>query len=259
MAERMNRTLVETVRAMLADSGLQKRFWAEALSTATYLPNRSPTRDVQGMTPYKVWTGWKPNVTNLRIFGCKAYAHIPKDEQGKMDLKTKPCIFLRYSETTKGFQMYDETKRRVFYSRDVVFNEVTLQADTTSIPNPEEVTDEIVVDDRYEQSDEPDNTQQMEQERPQRGRMPPDRYGDWVYIAHDKNAPNSVEEAFASSKKDQWTTAMKTEIDSLHNNDVWDIVELPEGRKAIGRRRRWKRRGTQSTAGGSRIYPEEWN
>ena len=53
VAERMNRTLVETVRSMLVDSNLPHAFWAEALSTATYLRNRSPTKAVVGMTPYE--------------------------------------------------------------------------------------------------------------------------------------------------------------------------------------------------------------
>ena len=85
VAERMNRTLVETVRAMLSDSKLSKKFWAEALSTASYVRNRSPTTAVIAMTPYEVWKGYTPNVNHLRIFGCSAYAHIPKDERSKMD------------------------------------------------------------------------------------------------------------------------------------------------------------------------------
>ena len=64
---------------MLADSELPKQFWAGALSTATYLCKRSPTNAVQDKTPYKAWTGNKPNVSDLRIFGCDAYAHVPKD------------------------------------------------------------------------------------------------------------------------------------------------------------------------------------
>ena len=43
-----------------------------------------------------------------------------------------------------------------------------------------------------------------------------------------------MEEALPSSEKEEWTTAMRNEIESLHKNDVWDIVELPEGRKAVG-------------------------
>ena len=65
----MNRQLVETVRSMLADAKLPQKFWAEALSTAVYLRNRSPTKAVNDMTPYEAWTGEKPRVDHLRVFG----------------------------------------------------------------------------------------------------------------------------------------------------------------------------------------------
>ncbi len=65
---------------MLLDANLSKRYLAEAVSTATYLKNRCPTKAVQGKTP---WNGEKPKVCNLRVFGCDAYTHIPKDERGK--------------------------------------------------------------------------------------------------------------------------------------------------------------------------------
>ena len=55
VAERMNRTFVETVRAMLSDSKLPKKFWAEVLSTTSYVRNRSLTTAVKSMTPYEVW------------------------------------------------------------------------------------------------------------------------------------------------------------------------------------------------------------
>ena len=51
------RTLMESVRSMLADSGLPQRFWAEALSTAVYLRNRSPTKSLPETTPFEVWSG----------------------------------------------------------------------------------------------------------------------------------------------------------------------------------------------------------
>ena len=53
VAERMNPTLVETVRSMLTGARLPQRFWAEALSTAVYLNNRSPTRTLRDVTPLK--------------------------------------------------------------------------------------------------------------------------------------------------------------------------------------------------------------
>ena len=83
VAERMNRTLVESVRSMLIDAHLPHKFWAEALSTAVYLRNRSPTKAVEDKTPYEAWSGDRPNVKHLRVFGCIAYAHVPKDERKK--------------------------------------------------------------------------------------------------------------------------------------------------------------------------------
>ena len=122
VAERMNRTLVETVRAMLSDSKLPKKFWVEALSTASYVRNRSPTTAVKAMTPYEVWKGYKPNVNHLRIFGCSAYAHIPKDERSKTDPKAK-SIFLGYGIGIKGYRLFDTDTSKVFHNRDVTFNE----------------------------------------------------------------------------------------------------------------------------------------
>ena len=81
VAERMNRTLVETLRSMLADAKLPHSFWAEALSTAVYLKNRSPTKALKDMTPFEAWRNEKPRVEHLRVFGCDAYAHVPKEDR----------------------------------------------------------------------------------------------------------------------------------------------------------------------------------
>ena len=126
VAERMNRTLGETVRSMLSESGVKKRFWAEALMTATYLRNRSPTISVIGMTPYEAWTGKKPSVDHLRIFGSACFAHVPKDERKKLDPKAREAILLGYGTETKGYRLYDVKTSKVFFSRDVVFNECKL-------------------------------------------------------------------------------------------------------------------------------------
>ena len=88
-AERLNRTLVETTRAMLLDARLPHQFWAEAISTAIYLRNRSPTSAVKGATPYQAWYKKRPEVEHLRVFGSTAYIHVPKNMRGKLDSKTK--------------------------------------------------------------------------------------------------------------------------------------------------------------------------
>ena len=92
---------------MLADSKLPHRFWAEVLSTCVYLRNRSPTKALEGITPNEAWSGIKPDVSLLRIFGCSAYVHVPKVERNKLDFKTRKCVLLDYGTSQKGYRLYD--------------------------------------------------------------------------------------------------------------------------------------------------------
>ena len=165
MAERMNRTLVETTRSMLSDSGLPKRFWAEALSTAVYLHNRSPTTSLKDKTPYEAWFGHKPDVNHLRVFGCDTYAHVPKDERRKIDSKAKKVIFLGYGDGIKGYRLYDTEKQRVFYSRDVIFTETKFSPNVTdhSEEDRKETFVEIEVNDKSEDMEPIGQEQQNQQ------------------------------------------------------------------------------------------------
>ncbi|KAH9717217.1 hypothetical protein KPL71_021741 [Citrus sinensis] len=80
VAERMNRTLLEKVRCMLSNVGLDKKFWAEAVSYASHLINRLPSAAIRGKTPMEMWSGkHAQDYDSLRIFGCLAYYHV-KDE-----------------------------------------------------------------------------------------------------------------------------------------------------------------------------------
>ena len=90
-------TLVEMVRAILADYKLDKSFWAKALSTAVYIRNRCPTRSISQVTPYEALMSERPKVGHFRVFGCSAFSHIPKHERRKLDFKSRRCFFLGYS------------------------------------------------------------------------------------------------------------------------------------------------------------------
>ena len=230
VSERMNRTLIEKVRSMLSDSKLPKKFWAEALSIATYLHNRSPTSALQGLTPYEAWTGNRPNVSNLRVFGCDAYPHVPKDERRKMDPKARRSVFLGYEDGVKGYRLYDREKQRVFYSRDVIFNE---GGDPTETDNEQSGSIEIECTDKIE--DVPVQNVDQQPRRSEREWKPTDRYGDWVsFVADEAQDPLTYHEAMSRDDSKEWRKAMENEMQSLHENDVWNLEELPAGRKAIG-------------------------
>jgi transposase InsO family protein len=123
VSERFNRTVVECARTMLNQAGLDKTYWSHAVLTATHIRNRLPTVALDGMTPFEAFYGYKPSLHHLRVFGCRAYALIPKSQRNKMDVKAHLCINLGYAPGYKAYHLLDTTTNRVIVSRNVRFAE----------------------------------------------------------------------------------------------------------------------------------------
>ncbi|KAK2997449.1 hypothetical protein RJ639_025454 [Escallonia herrerae] len=123
VAERMNKTLLERARCMRLNADLPKSFWAEAVNTACYLINRSPSSAINHRVPEEVWSGKQVNFSAMKFFGCPAYVHLHNEERSKLDPKSKECIFLGYEEGVKGYRLWDPVAKKKVISRDVVFNE----------------------------------------------------------------------------------------------------------------------------------------
>ena len=87
--------------------------------------NKTPTVVVHGMTPEQKFTGIKPNIAHLKVFGCIAYVHVPDEVRTKLDPKAEKCIFIGYSLEQKGYRCYNPTTREMRVSRDVVFDEMS--------------------------------------------------------------------------------------------------------------------------------------
>ena len=80
----MWRTLVQTSRVILLEARMPLRFWAQAMSTAAYLRNRTWSSSAsagKGGLPFAALTGVTPDISNLRVFGCRAYVSIPKERR----------------------------------------------------------------------------------------------------------------------------------------------------------------------------------
>jgi len=81
VAERAIRITESSVRAMIKDAKLPIEFWAEAAKTNAYLRNRTATGpSVNGnlMTSEKAFTGIKPSINHIRVWGCKYYSHVDR-------------------------------------------------------------------------------------------------------------------------------------------------------------------------------------
>jgi hypothetical protein len=97
--------------------------WGEAAMTTIYVQNISPHRILKDMTPEEAFSGNKPNVEHLRIFGCPVYFHIPKDKRKKLEPSGNKGIFVGYNESSKAYRIYILEQHKVEVSRDVTFNE----------------------------------------------------------------------------------------------------------------------------------------
>jgi hypothetical protein len=123
VVERKNQTIMEALKAMIHDQDLPMHLWAEAARTVVYVQNRSPRCVLGNKTPKEMFTGKKPEVNHLRIFGCPMYVHVPKDKRSKLDPSGKKGIFVGYSETSKAYKIYIPGHWHIETSKDVTFDE----------------------------------------------------------------------------------------------------------------------------------------
>ena len=274
LAERMNRTLVERVRCLLSQSQLPRCFWGEALSTVVHVLNLTPCVPLGFEVPDRMWSGKEASYSHLRVFGCKAFVHIPKDERSKLDVKTRPCVFIGYGLDEFGYRFYDPVQRKLVRSRDAVFvedhgikdidkaemeeqyNNDLIDSDPVPTPvvypdqggaAPEDITGPANGD--FPTVDDVEPTNEVEEEvhespeepflrRSTRERFPSTRYSSDEYVMlTDVGEPETYQEATSVDEKKQWLKAMEEEMESLRENHTYDLVKLPQGKKAL--KNRW--------------------
>lgn len=121
--ERRNQTIVGIARSMLKAKDMPAAFWGEAVSTAEFILNHSPTKAIAEKTPFEAWHGRKPKVSFLRTFGCVAHVKTVRPHLGKLEDKSTKMVFLGYEAGSKVYRLYDPVENRVHICRDVIFHE----------------------------------------------------------------------------------------------------------------------------------------
>jgi Reverse transcriptase (RNA-dependent DNA polymerase)/gag-polypeptide of LTR copia-type/Integrase core domain/GAG-pre-integrase domain len=263
VAERKNRTLCESARSMLFDANLPTKFWGEAISTACYVQNRLPTK-AANKTPFELWSGVRPNIKHLRVFGCKAYAHIPKEKRTKWDAKATEGVMVGYSETSTGYRVLHPDTNKITISRTVEFDEgfgfckVSDFHDVSSNnteEKPEPANNDMGIQDMYDLHDADievevkanvkqttDNAEAQGNVEPQLRRsarpnkgIPAERLT-YMVRATQQTEPASWQEMLQLpiDVKEKWLKAADEEMRSLNELQTWELTELPPGKRAIG-------------------------
>ncbi|KAK8983773.1 hypothetical protein V6N11_009559 [Hibiscus sabdariffa] len=241
VSERRNRTLLDMVRSMMSHTDLPTSFWGYALETAAFTLNHVPSKSVQ-KTLHEMWTGRSPNMSFLRIWGCKAY--VKHQMSTKLEPKSQKCTFVGYPKETKGYYFYNENK--VFVARTGVFLEKEFLTNSGKGRNIEleEVQQQQDIEPEVEEISQEveENSTDLETQslwRSTRERHEPERYG-FLVTTHgdvllvDQDEPRTYQEAVSSPDSEKWLEAMRSEMESMSDNQVWTLVEPPEGVKPIG-------------------------
>ncbi|KAK8986846.1 hypothetical protein V6N11_037772 [Hibiscus sabdariffa] len=242
VSERRNRTLLDMVRSMMSHSDLPISFWGHALETAAFTLNRVPSKSVQ-KTPHEMWIGNRPNMSFMKIWGCKAY--VKYQMSTKLKPKSHKCTFVGYPK------VLEQNPSRLSLSlcadfpllREKVFCDFGLIREGVSesfcsLVYSGELRREV---ERFSQTVEENSTdlETRPLRRSTRERHEPERYGflvtthgDVILVDHDE--PKTYQEAVSSPDSEKWLEAMRSEMDSMSDNQVWTLVEPPEGIKPIG-------------------------
>jgi transposase InsO family protein len=239
-AERINRTITESVRAMLYHANLPESFWAEASTTAAHVWNRLPSSAINDQIPFELWFQRdlrQDEIQCLRTFGCMVSNFVPEPRRrpfGKNAMHGTQGIFIGYVENSTTIYKIWDLERRCFTTsdslrfRELEFPPASLMNDEPPIsvsqapyqhpgrtttfpaPRPPEIFDEIVV-------------------------QPPAAIRVFSTDAQPNlnNEPTSFQEALQRPDRDKWIAAMIAEIDSIMENRTWTLCDLPPRKNCI--------------------------
>jgi hypothetical protein len=268
VAERLNWVLMERARAMLIESELPDEMWAEAVVTANNIRNRTPV-SAHGKTPWEAFYGKKPDVSHMRVFGARAFMHVPGALRHKLEPVSEKGRFVGYEANAKAYRILREQDNRVIVSRDVIVDERAkgskprseFEVSPVEAPgekpglngepiraaqNPREENPNGKKDEKKDGEVEKDigGTEEigetgesgdgLEKRYPTRERRAP---GEWyrANMAADgkETEPQTYEEVLAGPDAELWRRAMDEEFAPLLENGTWELEKLPEGFKAL--------------------------
>lgn len=125
VAERKHRHITDMGNTMAFQACLPKFFWYDSFLTATFVINRTPSKLLADKTPYEILFHKEPDLSILKVFGCTCYPYLGPYRKDKLSPKSSKCTFIGYSPMHKGYKCYDNSTKKIFISRHVVFEETT--------------------------------------------------------------------------------------------------------------------------------------
>ncbi|GKC27350.1 retrovirus-related pol polyprotein from transposon TNT 1-94 [Tanacetum coccineum] len=240
VSERRNRTLLDIVRSMMNLTTLLLSFWDYALEFATRILNMVPTKKVD-KTPYELWYEKVPNLSYLKVWGCEAL--MKPDTPDKLQQRSVKCIFIGYPKETISYYFYFPPEHKIVVARYVEFFKkslITLEVSGRAIDleeiqdedtSPSEITSEIPMD---VEGFEPPQEEVILIRRSERTHRAPNRL--CLNVEAEEHSlgdltPTSYKAVMLDLESKKWLDAMNAEMQSMEDNQVWHLVDLPPNSK----------------------------
>ena len=230
VAERRNKTLLNMVRSMMSYSSFPISFWGYSLQTVVYILNVVPSKLIQ-KTPLELWNGHKPSLRHFGIWGCPA--HVLKGKTGKLEPRTKVCMFVGYPKGTMGGLFYSPSDKKVVVSINVTFLEDDYM--TNFKPHSKVVLEKLRFDQIRKSPSTTNERQSQETTIPiqnilvhrRSGRVVrlPSHYGhegevQLLVSVTNQDDPVTYRDVMDDSNKDKWQDSMNQEMESMYSNSV---------------------------------------
>jgi hypothetical protein len=262
---------MEALRTMIHNQDLLMHLWAEATRTTVYVQNRLSHSALGFKTPEEMFTGKKPKVSHLKIFGCPVFIHIAKEKRTKLDPSGKKGIFVGYCEVSKAFRIYIQGYHHIKINRDVTFDgdaplkrsrkchlEEAYEEEPVAprvVEPMKEVTvtpvDEITEDHDMIESQEPPHMTISHKRKPSWAReliRDAKKYGAPEGTMRQSKKPKPFSSYMAlmcdliekeptcfeeAIQKKEWVDAMTEEYQSIIKSDVWEVVPRPKNKDVV--------------------------
>ncbi|KAM1496365.1 hypothetical protein ACFXTO_030979 [Malus domestica] len=257
VAERKNRTIVEMAKCMIFEKELPNNLWCEAVNTSVYLLNRSPTKAVKNTTPFEKFSGRKPGVKHLKVFGSVCYSLIPGNLRHKLEETSVMGVCIGYGTCEKGYRVLNPLTQKVLLSRDVIFDEhgrwdwEKHKVKEVCIPLSAIESSEV---DKIDEMSESHEQEGSDGSQIQAGSSTVTAIGESsssrVSAQYDdtplryRNLSEIYErchlcivepESFDEAAQDEaWKKAMKDEMNMIEKNQTWELVRRPSNKPVIG-------------------------
>jgi hypothetical protein len=190
-----------------------------------------------------MWTGKTPSLSFLKIWGCEVY--VKRLHSDKLTPKSDKCMFMGYPKETLGYYFYHRSEGKVFVAQNGVFleKEFLKREKSKQMVYLEEVQDEPVshnptsdanVAEQVETSVARETPQQPRRSaRLREARREVLLLGNGEVLLLDNDEPATYAEAMMDPDSEKWQVAMRSEIDSMGENQVWNLVDPPDGVRPI--------------------------